>query len=78
MAVFPPLVFLELPEDIGSTGNDSAYLIMSLDSRPSLELVIEGKQFKGILDTGADKSIFLPTGGQKPGPSLSHHTLYKG
>jgi hypothetical protein len=30
---------------------------MSLDSRPSLELVIEGKQFKGILDTGADKSI---------------------
>ena len=30
---------------------------MPLDSRPSLELVIEGKQFKEILDTGADKSI---------------------
>jgi dUTPase len=45
---------------IGSTGNDSAYLIMPLDSRPSLELDIEGKQFKGILDTGADKSIISP------------------
>jgi hypothetical protein len=42
---------------IGSTGNDSDYLIMPLDSRPSLELVIEGKQFKGILDTGAGKNI---------------------
>lgn len=41
----------------GSSGNDSAYLIMNLESRPSLELLIEGKTFKGILDTGADKSI---------------------
>jgi hypothetical protein len=30
---------------------------MPFDSRQSLELVIEGKQFNGILDTGADKSI---------------------
>jgi hypothetical protein len=54
---FPSSGIPGAPREIGSTRNDSAYLIMSLDSRPSLELVIEGKQFKGILDTGADKSI---------------------
>ena len=54
---FPSSGIPQAPRGIGSTGNDSAYLIMSLDSRPSLELVIEGKQYKGILDTGADKSI---------------------
>jgi hypothetical protein len=59
---------------IGSTGNDSAYLIMPLDSRPSLELVIEGKQFKGILDTGADKSIISSHWWPKAWPvtQLSH------
>ena len=62
---------------IGSTGNDSAYLIMPLDSRPSLELVIEGKQFKGILDTGADKSIISSHWWPKTWP-VTHHTLYKG
>ena len=41
----------------GSSGNDSAYLVVNLDTRPVLELHIEGKPFKGILDTGADKSI---------------------
>lgn len=53
----PSPCVLQATRDIGSTGNDSAYLIMPLDSRPTLELVIEGKHFKGILDTGADKSI---------------------
>lgn len=41
----------------GSTGTDSAYLIASLDTRPTLQLLIEGKRFEGLLDTGADKSI---------------------
>jgi dUTPase len=61
---------------IGSTGNDSAYLIMPLDSRPSLELVIEGKQFKGILDTGADKSIVSSHWWPKAWPvTQSSHSL---
>ena len=61
---------------IGSTGNDSAYLIMPLDSRPSLELVIEGKQFKGILDTGADKSIISSHWWPKTWPvTQSSHSL---
>ena len=42
---------------LGPSGTDSAYLIMDLKSRTSLELNIEGKTFTGILDTGADKSI---------------------
>ena len=50
---------------------------MPLDSRPSLELVIEGKQFKGILDTAADKSIISSTGGRKLGQLFSHHILCK-
>ena len=75
MATPPPLVSFKLLE-IGSTGNDSAYLIMPLDSRPSLELVIEGKQFKGILDTGADKSIISSHWWPKAWPvTQSSHSL---
>jgi hypothetical protein len=49
---------------------------MSLDSRPSLELVIEGKQFKGILDTGADKSIVSSHRWPKTWPvTQSSHSL---
>jgi hypothetical protein len=61
---------------IGSTENDSAYLIMPLDSRPSLKLVIEGKQFKGILDTGADKSVISSHWWPKAWPvTQSSHSL---
>lgn len=42
---------------MGSSGADSAYLAVQLNTRPKLTLKINGKQFEGILDTGADKSI---------------------
>ena len=42
---------------MGSTGQDSAYLVVSLQDRPKLPLWVNGKCFEGILDTGADKSI---------------------
>lgn len=42
---------------IGSTGTDSAYLMISLQERPRMNIRVQGKQFEGILDTGADKSI---------------------
>lgn len=42
---------------MGSTGHDSAYLVVHLNNRPKLSLEISGKKFEGILDTGADKSI---------------------
>ena len=49
---------------------------MPLDSRPSLELVIEGKQFKGILETGADKSIISSHWWPKTWPvTQSSHSL---
>jgi hypothetical protein len=49
---------------------------MPLDSRPSLELVIEEKQFKGILDTGADKSIISSHWWPKAWPiTQSSHSL---
>lgn len=41
----------------GSSGQDSAYLMVDLENLPTLILNIEGKVFEGILDTGADKSI---------------------
>lgn len=42
---------------MGSTGTDSAYLTVALNTRPKLTLRINGKSFEGILDTGDDKSI---------------------
>ena len=42
---------------MGSSGQDSAYLVVSLQDRPKLSLWVNGKHFEGILDTGADKSI---------------------
>ena len=41
----------------GSTGIDLAFLSLSLDNRPMLDLTIEGKRFSGLVDTGADRSI---------------------
>lgn len=43
---------------VGSSNwQESAYLMVDLETRPTLSLKIEGKDFEGILDTGADKSI---------------------
>lgn len=42
---------------MGSSGSDSAYLVVQLHDRPRLLLWINGKSFEGILDTGADWSI---------------------
>ena len=75
MAVFPSSDIPRAARGIGSTGNDSDYLIMPLDSRPSLELVIEGKQFKGILDTGADKSIVSSHWWPKTWPVTRHSVI---
>ena len=73
---FPSSGIPRAARGIGSTGNDSDYLIMPLDSRPSLELVIEGKQFKGILDTAADKSIISSHWWPKTWPVIqSSHSL---
>ena len=42
---------------LGSTGVDWAMLSLNLDSRPMLKLNIQGHEFNGLLDTGADLSI---------------------
>ena len=60
----------------GSSRTDSAYLMSDLNSRPSLELNIEGKTFTGILDTGADKSIISSSWWPKAWPvTQSSHSL---
>lgn len=61
---------------IGSTGTDSAYLVANLDTRPTLQLTIEGKRFEGLLDTGADKSIIAAQWWPTAWPvTLSAHSL---
>ncbi|KAL6063178.1 hypothetical protein STEG23_037830 [Scotinomys teguina] len=42
---------------LGSSGVHLACLSMEMDQRPILDLLIEGKVFSGLLDTGADQSI---------------------
>lgn len=41
----------------GSTGKDLIFLSLDLDQRPTLELTINGTKIRGLLDTGADRSI---------------------
>ena len=61
---------------MGSSGNDSAYLVVSLNDRPKLRLKINRKEFKGILDTGADKSIISTHWWPKAWPTTeSSHSL---
>lgn len=61
---------------MGSTGQDSAYLVVHLNSRPKIKLQINGKDFEGILDTGADKSIISYNWWPKAWPvTRSSHSL---
>lgn len=61
---------------MGSSGTDTAYLMMDLRKRPSLTITIQGKQFEGILDTGADKSIISATWWPRTWPLVeSTHSL---
>ena len=41
----------------GSSGVDMACLSLELDDRPMCVLEIEGKEFSGLIDTGADRSV---------------------
>lgn len=40
-----------------STEETGIYWVAELDKRPSLELIIDGKKFPGLLDTRADASV---------------------
>lgn len=61
---------------MGSSGTDSAYLTLTLGTRPRLTLTICGKSFEGILDTGADKSIISSHWWPKRWPlTKSSHSL---
>lgn len=44
---------------MGSSGSDSAYLAIPLNERPTIKLLINGKEFEGIMDTGADKKHYF-------------------
>lgn len=44
-------------EEFGSTGKQVFWQIFVTDERPKLEIKIMGRQFPGLVDTGADVSI---------------------
>ena len=51
-------------------------MVVSLNDRPKLRLKIKGKEFEGILDTGADKSIISTHWWPKAWPTTeSSHSL---
>lgn len=61
---------------MGSTGQDSAYLVVQLNTRPRIKLQIGGKEFEGILDTGADRSIISSNWWPRTWPTTeSSHSL---
>lgn len=63
-------------EQMGSSGSDLAYLMIPLNERPKLRLKVKGKDFEGILDTGADKSIISSHWWPKAWPTIeSSHSL---
>lgn len=56
-SLFPAKDTFREDRGLGSSGVDLACLSLNLDERPLLQLTIEGKEFSGLVDTGADKSI---------------------
>lgn len=63
-------------QPMGSTGQDSAYLMVDLRRRPTLPLWINNKKMEGVLDTGADLSIISSHWWPKNWPtSQSTHSL---
>lgn len=42
---------------LGSTGSRFAFVSLDLNDRPMMTLIVEGRSFLGLLDTGADRSI---------------------
>lgn len=63
-------------KSMGSTGTDSAHLVVSLSDRPKLCLDVNGKILEGILDTGADRSIISSRWWPKKWPTnISSHSL---
>ena len=44
-------------EEFGSTGRDIFWEMLIKDSRPVLSLIIQGKNFEGLIDTGANVSV---------------------
>ena len=55
--LFPANAKIRGDRGFGSTGTHLTYLSMNMDTRPVIEIIIEGKHILGLLDTGADKSI---------------------
>ena len=53
--------FLALPNErtggFGSTGRHVFWEMLIRDSRPVLSLIIQGNNFEGLIDTGADVSV---------------------
>lgn len=60
----------------GSSGSDFIALSLDMHQRPQLTLSIEGKRIRGLLDTGADKSIIAVHDWPKNWPiQKAAHTL---
>ncbi|XP_076794948.1 endogenous retrovirus group K member 113 Pro protein-like [Arvicanthis niloticus] len=73
---FPSTGKLRGAHGLRSSGTDFAHLVVDLKTRPTLQLAIEGKNFTGILDTGADKSIISSNWWPKAWPvTRSSHSL---
>ncbi|XP_076776970.1 endogenous retrovirus group K member 113 Pro protein-like [Arvicanthis niloticus] len=73
---FPSTEKLRGAQGLGSSGTDFAHLVVDFKTRPTLKLAIEGKNFTGILDSGADKSIISSNWWPKTWPvKRSSHSL---
>lgn len=75
-SMFPSKDKVRGKKGFGSSGGNNAFISFELGTRPTLELKIEGKLFKGLLDTGADITIMSTTWWPKQWPiNRSHQTL---
>ena len=62
---------------MGSSGPDSAYLVMPLNARPTLHLFINDKDFEGLWTLGQIRVSFHLTGGPRAGLLQNLLILYK-
>ncbi|XP_076769328.1 endogenous retrovirus group K member 6 Pro protein-like [Arvicanthis niloticus] len=76
--LFPAKTVERGPKGFGSTGTNSIFCSLNLDSRPLIKIFIEEKSISGLLDTSADRSVISIKDWPKGWPKQNSSQMLRG